>query len=239
MWDRKELKAKGKAAFRRNYWSSVVAAFIAMAIVGGGAVAASSTTSNASAEQTAEVRQMLEGVPVEGILLILLALIGIGAMITLVVTIISGLLFNPLKVGCSRFFLTNADSPAKLGELAYGYKSNYGNMVKTLLIRDAFLWLWGLLFVIPGLIKAYSYRMVPYILAENPNMGSLEAITLSRQMMDGHKWNTFILDLSFLGWDILTFFTLGLAGLLYAGPYQFATGAELYKSIRDISSVAV
>ena len=112
-------------------------------------------------------------------------------------------------------------------------------MVKTLLIRDFFLYLWGLLFVIPGLIKAYSYRMVPYILAENPDMSSLEAITLSRKMMDGHKWNTFVLDLSFLGWDLLTICTLGLAGLLYVCPYQFATNAELYKSIRDLSSAAV
>ena len=239
MWHRKELKAKGKAAFRRNYWSCVLAAFIAVAIVGGGLGTTSSTTSNTSAEQSAEVRQMLEGVPVEGILLIFLAILGIALMISLVVTLVSALLFNPLKVGCTRFFLTNADTPAKLGELVYGYKANYGNMVKTLLIRDFFLSLWGLLFGIPALIKAYSYRMVPYLLAENPNMGSLEAITLSRKMMDGHKWNTFILDLSFLGWDILTICTLGLAGLLYVCPYQFAADAELYKSIRDLSAANV
>ena len=239
MWHRKELKAKGKAAFRRNYWSCVLAAFIAVAIVGGGLGTTSSTTSNTSAEQSAEVRQMLEGVPVEGILLIFLAILGIALMISLVVTLVSAFLFNPLKVGCSRFFLTNTDTTAKLDELVYGYKANYGNMVKTLLIRDFFLYLWGLLFGIPALIKAYSYRMVPYLLAENPDMGSLEAITLSRKMMNGHKWNTFILDLSFLGWDILTVITLGLAGLLYACPYQFATDAELYKSIRDLSTANV
>lgn len=89
-----------------------------------------------------------------------------------------------------------------------------------MVLRDVFIFLWSLLFLIPGVIKHYSYRMVPYILADDPEIGAMDAITLSRQMMDGHKWNTFVLDLSFLGWDLLSALTLGLLGVFYVNPYK-------------------
>ena len=232
MWNRKELKARGKAAFRANYWPAVLAGFIAIAVVGGGYGVVGSRTSSAGAEQGVTSSTALENIPPEVLLAIFAAVLGVALVTYAVVFLIFSLLFNPLKVGCSRFFLVNADGPAKLEELLYGYQSNYGNMVKTLMIRDIFLWLWSMLFIIPGAVKSLSYRMVPYILADNPNMSSLEAITLSRQMMNGHKWKTFVLDLSFLGWNFLTILTCGLVGVLYAGPYELATGAELYKTLR-------
>jgi len=92
---------------------------------------------------------------------------------------------------------------------------------------------WSLLFIIPGIVKSYSYRMVPYILAENDEISGKEAIELSMQMMNGHKWNTFVLDLSFLGWQILSAFTLGILSVFYVAPYIHATDAELYKTLRD------
>ena len=93
--------------------------------------------------------------------------------------------------------------------------------------------LWTCLFIIPGIIKSYSYRMVPYILADNPELGAVEAITLSRQMMDGNKGRAFLLDLSFIGWTILTIITLGIVGLFWANPYFYATDAELYRTLKD------
>ena len=247
MWNRKELKAKGKAAFRANYWRSVLAALIAVLLMGGGAAVAGRGATRAGAEQgitaeqeitdteTPDLAQVLEDTPPEIVIAILVIVLGVFAAISAMVTLIGAFLFNPLKVGCYRFFLLNSDAPADLSELAFGYKANYGNMVKTLLLTDIFVFLWSLLFTIPGLIKSYSYRMVPYILAENPSIGSREAITLSRRMMDGQKWNAFVMDLSFIGWHCLTFVTLGLAGLLYVAPYQSAANAELYKAIRDLS----
>ena len=76
----------------------------------------------------------------------------------------------------------------------------------------------------PGIIKSYAYRMVPYILADNPKMDAMEAIALSRKMMDGQKWNTFVLDLSFLGWYLLGILALGI-GTLFVHPYKFSTDA--------------
>ncbi|MBR0282693.1 MAG: DUF975 family protein [Oscillibacter sp.] len=233
MWNRKDLKAKGKAAFRANYWPSVLAALIAFALSAGGFATVGNNASETTAEQTAAIEQELEGIPPEVVLTILLAVLGVIVVAAIVTTLISAFLFNPLRVGCMRFFTVNSDAPAKLSELGYGYKSNYLNSVKTLLLKDIFIGLWSLLFVIPGLVKAYSYRLTPYILAENPSLSSTEAITLSRKMMNGQKWRAFVLDLSFLGWDILAGLTLGVVGIFYSFPYVCATDAELYKAIRD------
>ena len=100
-------------------------------------------------------------------------------------------------------------------------------------LRELFLCLWSMLRIVPGVIKRYSYRMVPYILADDPIIGAGDAITLSRKMMNGHKWNTFVLDLSFIGWDLLSILTMGLLGVFYVNPYQFSTDAELYQVLKN------
>ena len=233
MWNRKDLKAKGKAAFRANYWPSVLAALISVALFGGGSVAVGNSASEATAEQTAAIEQELEGIPPETLLAIAAIILGAVIVTAIVTTLISALLFNPLRVGCVRFFTVNSDAPARLSELGYGYKSNYLNCVKMLLLKDIFIGLWSLLFVIPGLVKVYSYRLTPYILAENPSMASRDAISLSRKMMNGQKWRAFMLDLSFIGWQFLAALTCGLVGIFYSFPYQCATNAEFYKAVRD------
>ena len=75
--------------------------------------------------------------------------------------------------------------------------------------------------------------MLPYILAENPSIGAKEAITLSRKMMKGHKWELFKMDLSFLGWFILAVFTFGLSEVLWSDPYQHQTNANLYLTLKN------
>lgn len=105
---------------------------------------------------------------------------------------------------------------------------------RTLLLTSLFEFLWQLT-IIGGLIKKYSYFMVPYIVAENPNIKPLDAINLSRQMMKGHKWECFVLDLSFIGWDILGFFTIGLLSLFFINPYKEAVYCEYYTYIRKLA----
>ena len=89
-----------------------------------------------------------------------------------------------------------------------------------------------MLFIIPGIVKAYAYRMVPYILKEHPELSGTQAITLSRRMMKGNKGDAFVLDLSFIGWILLSALTFGILHLFYVGPYIQATDAELYKVVR-------
>jgi uncharacterized membrane protein len=97
--------------------------------------------------------------------------------------------------------------------------------------RTLFTTLWSLLFVIPGIIKGYEYRMIPYLMAENPDLSSEEAFALSKQMMNGQKWDAFVLDLSFIGWDILAGFTFGILSALYVQPYKNLTNAALYEEL--------
>ena len=101
-----------------------------------------------------------------------------------------------------------------------------------MLLSGLFIFLWGLLFIIPGIIKSYSYRMVPYILRDEPELSPMEVISRSRDMMNGQKLNAFILDLSFIGWALLTALTCGLAGIFYVGPYKAGTDAALYDAVK-------
>ncbi|MDE1549563.1 DUF975 family protein [Jeotgalibaca caeni] len=89
---------------------------------------------------------------------------------------------------------------------------------------------WTLLFIIPGVVKAYSYSFVPYILAEDESISITDAIAESQRMTDGYKWDLFVLDLSFILWDIAAAFTFGLVGF-YSVPYQKATWAQWYQSL--------
>lgn len=86
--------------------------------------------------------------------------------------------------------------------------------------------------IIGGIIKEYSYALVPYILAENPDMSGSEAITLSRKMMDGHKWEMFCLNLSMVGWYALDMLTCGLAGVFWCNPYYTAVVTQFYRELR-------
>lgn len=94
--------------------------------------------------------------------------------------------------------------------------------------------LWSLT-IVGGFIKQYSYLCAPYILAENPNLTGSESITLSRKMMNGHKWEAFVLTLSMLGWYILNAITLGFGGIFYINAYTTAVFTEYYHYIRTLS----
>ncbi len=138
-----------------------------------------------------------------------------------------------LTVGEARFYLENRRYPGSgLARLFMIYRvRRTRHTAWVMFCRLLFNLLWGLT-IAGGPIKYYSYLLVPYILAENPDVTRKEAILLSRQMMAGYKWRAFLLDLSFLGWRVLSLFTLGILNILYVTPYLSATRAELYMAQR-------
>ena len=101
----------------------------------------------------------------------------------------------------------------------------------TILLMYVYTFLWTLLFVIPGIIKGYAYAMTPFILKDNPNMKNNEAIELSMAMMDGHKWDLFCLQLSFIGWAFLCVLTFGI-GYLWLVPYMQTSTAAFYEDVK-------
>lgn len=164
-----------------------------------------------------------------GFILVFLVIFVVALAIAFTIT---AFLLNPLELGCKRFFLRNLNMKAEVKEVCFSFDHSYMNIVKTLFFRDLYTFLWSLLFIIPGIIKAYEYQMIPYLLAEHPDMPKDQAFAMSRQMMKGQKWKAFVLDLSFLGWSILSLFTLGILGLFYVNPYKYSTKAALYETLR-------
>lgn len=147
--------------------------------------------------------------------------------------VIQAFVLNPLDVGTKRFFVNSLADAAPVKDVIYAYENNYMNVVKTLFFRDLYITLWSFLFIIPGVIKKYEYRMMPYLLAENPSLSKEEAFALSKKMMDGQKWDAFVLDLSFIGWDFLSGLTAGILGIFYVNPYKNMTCAALYDKLSD------
>lgn len=140
---------------------------------------------------------------------------------------------DPLIVGGKRYFLKAREGTnTKIGEMKVVFqKGNWINVAIIMFLRNIYNALWYLT-IIGGVIKTYEYRMIPYILAENPKAKRKEAFKLSKQMMKGNKWKTFILDMSFFGWNFLSVLTGGLLSIFYVNPYNAATIAELYSTLR-------
>lgn len=162
----------------------------------------------------------------------LIVFIIVFVVIMAVVILLDVFIFNPLEVGCKKYYLRNLNEPAQVGNIGYAFDNNYKNITKTMFFRDLFTVLWTLLFIIPGIVKSYEYQMIPYLLADNPQMTKEQAFEESKRMMQGQKWKAFVLDLSFIGWNILSALTLGILGIFYVQPYMDATHAALYEALR-------
>ena len=174
-------------------------------------------------------QQMLDRMPVGQLILFTFCLAVISFAIMIAVDVF---IMNPLRMGGARFFLCNLEKPADVKEMCFGFDRNYKNVVSILFLRDLYLILWSLLFIIPGIVKAYEYRMIPFLLAEHPDMTKEQAFATSRQMMMGEKWHAFCLDLSFIGWYFLSLLTFGVLQIFYVGPYKSSTDAALYENLK-------
>ena len=272
MWTRKQVKTRGKKAFKRNYWKSVLIALILSFIIGGsaGSNGASGTfgqltnsipghqvevedtsegddgvligeaddtedaneTEDAAASDTTEINIDSKDMPAG-------AIISIMAIVTIIVLAIvafalalDAFIFNPLELGCQRYFFKNLDEDAKFSNVVFAFDHSYKNIAKTMFLRDLYIVLWSLLFIIPGIIKSYEYRMIPYILADNPEMPTEEVFAESKRLMSGNKWKAFVLDFSFIGWQLLSVLTCGILSIFYVDPYQYSTNAALYEALK-------
>ena len=233
MWDRKKLKKNAKELLKKEYWKAVVGSLVLMICSGAGIAVSSGKLSGQ--EEKERLTASIDTMEMEVLFIVLLAVISVLAVVGVIHLLITVFLFNPLEVGAQKLFINCRDGHAEYGNIVYHLKNSYLNAVKTLFLRGLFTTLWSLLFVIPGIIKSYEYRMIPYLLAEDPRMESREAFARSKEMMRGNKWGAFVLDLSFIGWYFLSGFTCGIVGLFYAAPYHNMTNAELYHRLKELA----
>lgn len=256
MWTRKELKERAKEALKRNYWKIVLVSLIGMliggglgssGISGGGSDIRDMASDNVKEHFTEHENDDVDWEGAEAVLddiqmdirpqdIVAVAFTVIVVLIVAAIVLAIGialdvLLLNPVQVGINRFMVKSLDDTARIAEVGYTFEHNYKNGVKVMFFKDLYVVLWSLLFIVPGIYKAYQYRMVPYILGENPDMTYQEVLQRSKDMMDGQKWDAFVLDLSFILWHMLGGITCGLAEIFYVAPYVNLTDAALYSRL--------
>lgn len=140
---------------------------------------------------------------------------------------------NLLLIGEKRFFLESRNyRDTHISKIFFLYKLHFiKNPALVMFFRSLYQYLWNLT-IVGGIYKHYEYSMIPYILAENPKISKKNAFYLSKQLMKHNKWKLFLIDLSFIGWKILSLFTLGLIDFLYTNPYIMICKAEFYLILR-------
>ncbi len=248
MWTRGEIKSKAKDFLRKNYWQSFWVALVIFLVggndnsfLGGGSSSRGSGGQQPGIEVS--VGDTFFGGMVGNVSSWMLELVGIprvifftaGMALAVFLLVVGFRIFvgAPLSVGGRTYFLKGIDSKPDPGHLAWVFKSSaYLKVVKTMFLRGLYTFLWTLLLIIPGIVKSYAYRMVPYILSEEPGLEADEAIRKSMDMTQGEKMNMFVLDLSFLGWYILGALLLGI-GIFFVHPYYEATYAQLYDTLKN------
>ena len=261
MWDRKELKAKGKAAYNANKIACIIAALILMIAggIGSGSTASPSVTtrhylngSDQAVESYEDSQDGEDAVTIEvngedvnmGELKKNVAPVAIFSSVVFYLALIAGtvglmvvaLVLNPLHVGARKFFIQNASDPeTKVDGLNVGsaFGRSYRDIVLAMFSTQMINLLWIFLLIVPGIYKAYCWRLVPFIIADDPGISGKEARNKSAAMMNGSKWASFVLDLSFIGWKLVGAVTFGIVNIVFTNPYEAATDAELYLALKD------
>ena len=240
----RDFRAKARAALKGKWALAILVCLIAGIL--GGTVYTQLDTSAGSAlssrqensVKTEELEQKLDDLldayntatPAEQKIFATVGKVGLGAVtIGVLGAILRLLIGGAVSFGYATFNLNLVDDrEASFGDLFS--KMHIGKGFLMNLLMGLYILLWTLLFIIPGIIKSFSYAMTPYILAENPMLTVNEAITKSRKLMNGNKWRLFCLSLSFIGWDLLAALTFGIADL-WINPYKECARAAFYRQI--------
>ena len=151
---------------------------------------------------------------------------GLGSMLALAQLIIGGV----IQLGYAQYLLKQHNRASFGIQDLFSQFDRFTQGFLQAFLRGLYVFLWSLLLIIPGIMKGYAYSMTPFIMAENPGMSANDAITASKELMDGHKAELFMLDLTFIGWGILSAITLNV-GYLALNPYRNAAYAVFYKKI--------
>jgi len=214
MFPRSEIKKRAKALFFAQYWPIVwrlmvfVCAIALYRLLTGGSGLLSDAIGGGA------------------------ALLSLGSLSATVLA--ASLLFIVLNCGVHLFALRiYRGQPANIKAFVAGF-SRFGRVLGGMLWMTLWIFIWSLLFVVGGVVRAYAYRLTPYILMDQPDIPAREALKLSIEMTKGYKWKLFVFDLSFLGWNILNLLTGGVLGIFFLTPYQFTAAAGCYEEINAI-----
>ena len=215
-----ELRAKAWDSLRGNYWNAVLVAFIAA--IFGAAISGYGTSFNLNISQE-DLNVWFEEVPAI-VIALLVPITAVLSTLSFARFIIGGV----VQLGYANYLLKQQDREIGSVKDLFSKFDHFGQGFLQSFLRGLYIFLWSLLFVIPGIIKVFSYAMTPFIMVDNPNMTAKEAITASKQLMRGHKWELFCLSFSFIGWQLLVVLTAGI-GSIFLTPYMEAAYAVFYR----------
>ena len=235
MWSRAELKRNAKEVLKGSYFSAFIASLFVGLFTGADNFGGVFTAKSNNAEEFAILEQELNKLgEVSPEMIFAAAAIIIAAILfaSAMAKIFAIFVTEPFKVGESHYLLEATQFRFSFSNVFYGFTcGKYLNVVMTMFLTSLFQFFWTLLFIIPGFVKAFAYYLVPFIMAENPNISPKQAINISCRMTKGYKWDMFVLDLSFIGWYLLGTLCFGI-GVMFVRPYHKATLAQLYLALR-------
>ena len=236
MWTNSLLKQNAWNSLKNYYWPALGVTFVAtiLGANGGGGGGFSGGGSSSYSDMFSDSGSGSDHSDVDWGAIIAIIMI---ALVIFVFALAFGLalqafLGNVVRVGECKYFYDARNGDQSFGKLFDNFRNGkYMATVKTMFFRSLYIMLWSLLFYIPGIIKAYEYFLIPYLLAENPFLDRNRAFEISKKTMDGEKWNLFVLGLSFIGWYLLGILAC-FVGVYFVVPYYEATMAEFYTCMR-------
>jgi len=212
----RNIRARARENLRGNWGVSVGAAFVAA--IFGALVVSSGNVIQATQKITEVISPRIA------------AILGMLVSAISAISIVKLVLGGVVQLGYARFLLNQHDGRKFEVKDLFSQFDRFTVGFLQLFLRNLFITLWCLLLVIPGIIKAFSYAMTPFILTDHPELTAKQAIRRSMELMDGHKWELFVLGLTFFGWEILNALTLGI-GSFWLNPYRNAAYAAFYREI--------
>ncbi len=237
MWTRKLLKDNAKKSLKNYYWMAL-AVCVVSSMLGGSSdpTSGGSSGSGLSSDTTEKLEQLLESENAGEVIAILLGVFAAVIFISIFALAagfaVYAFLGAPIEAGKCKFFIKAREGDVSFGHLFDNFGSGkYMSTVKTMFFRYLYTYLWSLLFVIPGIVKGLEYYLIPYLIAENPNLSKERAFEISKRTMYGEKWKLFVLELSFIGWELLGLLVC-CVGVVFVVPYEQATFTEFYACMR-------
>lgn len=207
-----------------------VASLLGATTFGGSGISGGSGGSGGSSNGSNSLYDQYYNILPAEVISLLLLIIGIIATVAMLILIIRFIVGGTARLGYCKFNLNIVDKKQASFNQLFSQFDRLGEGFLMYTLMGIYIFLWTLLFIIPGIIKGYSYAMTPYILLEHPELSANDAITRSKEMMNGHKWRLFCLHFSFIGWGILCLFTFGI-GYLWLMPYMEASNAAFYRDL--------
>lgn len=226
MWTREELKQNAKNTLRDKYWTILGVSILASILQGSFFTIITELVNPTHTYLTVLGNYAID---VNG-------LIRLWIIVTVISFLYSIFLGHTILIGAYKYFILSIKENPSTSTLFDFFKTSYWNIVKVMFFYQIKIVLWTLCFIVPGIIKAYEYCMVPYILAEHPKMESAAVFERSRMLTQNNKMNIFVLEISFIGWLFLGMMCCGI-GVIFVSPYIDITMTHLYLKLKEIHGI--